>query len=74
MRQTTKSLAFALYSALHSYHRARILSRNATRLLKGDRVERMARNPQTGEEIKVSAAKTVKFNAGHKFKDPSTNN
>uniref|UniRef100_UPI003F499153 HU family DNA-binding protein n=1 Tax=Cupriavidus taiwanensis TaxID=164546 RepID=UPI003F499153 len=36
---------------------------------KGDRAERMARNPQTGEEIKVSAAKTVKFKAGQKFKD-----
>jgi DNA-binding protein HU-beta len=29
----------------------------------------MARNPRTGEEIKVEAAKTVKFKAGQKFKD-----
>mgnify|MGYP002140879987 CR=1 FL=1 len=36
---------------------------------KGERGERMARNPRTGEEIKVEAAKTVKFKAGQKFKD-----
>jgi len=36
---------------------------------KGERGERMARNPRTGEEIKVEAAKTVKFKAGEKFKD-----
>ncbi|AJG21501.1 MULTISPECIES: HU family DNA-binding protein [Cupriavidus] len=35
----------------------------------GERGERMARNPRTGEEIKVEAAKTVKFKAGQKFKD-----
>lgn len=35
----------------------------------GERAERMARNPRTGEEIKVEAAKTVKFKAGQKFKD-----
>ncbi|KAF7963106.1 DNA-binding protein [Cupriavidus sp. UYMU48A] len=35
----------------------------------GERSERMARNPRTGEEIKVEAAKTVKFKAGQKFKD-----
>ena len=34
-----------------------------------ERAERMARNPRTGEEIKVEAAKTVKFKAGQKFKD-----
>jgi DNA-binding protein HU-beta len=36
---------------------------------KGERGERMARNQRTGEEIKVEAAKTVKFKAGQKFKD-----
>lgn len=36
---------------------------------KGERGERVARNPRTGEEIKVQAAKTVKFKAGQKFKD-----
>ncbi|QYY33611.1 HU family DNA-binding protein (plasmid) [Cupriavidus pinatubonensis] len=36
---------------------------------KGDRAERTARNPRTGEEIKVEAAKTVRFKAGQKFKD-----
>jgi DNA-binding protein HU-beta len=36
---------------------------------KGERSERVARNPRTGEEIKVDAAKTVKFKAGQKFKD-----
>lgn len=36
---------------------------------KGERGERTARNPRTGEEITVQAAKTVKFKAGQKFKD-----
>lgn len=36
---------------------------------KGERGERMARNPRTGEEIRVEAAKTVKFKAGQRFKD-----
>ena len=36
---------------------------------KGERGERIARNPRTGEEIKVGAAKTVKFKAGQKFKE-----
>jgi DNA-binding protein HU-beta len=35
----------------------------------GERGERVARNPHTGEEITVAAAKTVKFKAGQKFKD-----
>jgi DNA-binding protein HU-beta len=35
----------------------------------GERGERKARNPRTGEEITVEAAKTVKFKAGQKFKD-----
>lgn len=35
----------------------------------GERNERMARNPRTGGEITVPAAKTVKFKAGQKFKD-----
>lgn len=36
---------------------------------KGERAERTARNPRTGEEITVQAAKTVKFKAGQKFKE-----
>jgi len=36
---------------------------------KGERAERTARNPRTGEEIKVEAAKTVKFKAGQRFKE-----
>ncbi|MWL91417.1 HU family DNA-binding protein [Cupriavidus sp. SW-Y-13] len=36
---------------------------------KGERGERMARNPRTGEEIRVEAAQTVKFKAGQRFKD-----
>ncbi|NYI02834.1 HU family DNA-binding protein [Cupriavidus plantarum] len=36
---------------------------------KGERGERMARNPRTGEEIRVEAVKTVKFKAGQRFKD-----
>ena len=32
------------------------------------RAERMARNPQTGEMVKVPARKSAKFTAGAKFK------
>ncbi|MEC5218755.1 DNA-binding protein HU-beta [Actimicrobium sp. GrIS 1.19] len=35
----------------------------------GSRAERTGRNPRTGEEITISAAKTVKFAAGKAFKD-----
>lgn len=35
----------------------------------GNRAERTGRNPRTGEEIKIAAAKTVKFSAGKAFKD-----
>ncbi len=35
----------------------------------GKRAERTGRNPRTGEEIKIAAAKTVKFTAGKAFKD-----
>jgi len=33
------------------------------------RAARTGRNPQTGETIKIPAAKTVKFSAGKAFKD-----
>lgn len=35
----------------------------------GKRAARTGRNPQTGEAIKIAAAKTVKFSAGKGFKD-----
>lgn len=35
----------------------------------GKRAARVGRNPQTGEAIKIAAAKTVKFSAGKTFKD-----
>jgi DNA-binding protein HU-beta len=35
----------------------------------GKRAARIGRNPRTGEEIKIAAAKTVKFAAGKGFKD-----
>ncbi len=35
----------------------------------GKRAARTGRNPRTGEEIKIAAAKTVKFAAGKAFKD-----
>jgi DNA-binding protein HU-beta len=35
----------------------------------GKRAARTGRNPQTGETIKIAAAKTVKFSAGKAFKD-----
>lgn len=35
----------------------------------GKRAARVGRNPQTGAELKIPAAKTVKFTAGKAFKD-----
>jgi DNA-binding protein HU-beta len=35
----------------------------------GERAARTGRNPQTGETIKIAAAKTIKFTAGKAFKD-----
>ncbi|WP_343671340.1 HU family DNA-binding protein [Paraburkholderia heleia] len=35
----------------------------------GERAARSGRNPSTGEEIQIAAAKTVKFTAGKAFKD-----
>ena len=35
----------------------------------GNRAARTGRNPSTGEEIAIAAAKTVKFTAGKAFKD-----
>lgn len=35
----------------------------------GERAARTGRNPQTGEALKIAAAKTVKFIAGKSFKD-----
>jgi DNA-binding protein HU-beta len=35
----------------------------------GSRAARVGRNPATGEEIQIAAAKTVKFAAGKAFKD-----
>jgi DNA-binding protein HU-beta len=35
----------------------------------GSRAARVGRNPATGEEIQIAAAKTVKFTAGKAFKD-----
>ncbi len=35
----------------------------------GNRAARTGRNPKTGEEITIPAAKTVKFTAGKAFKD-----
>ena len=34
-----------------------------------NRKERVGRNPQTGEEIKIAASKTPKFKAGKSFKE-----
>ncbi|WP_345816676.1 HU family DNA-binding protein (plasmid) [Paraburkholderia sp. PREW-6R] len=35
----------------------------------GARAARVGRNPSTGAEIQIAAAKTVKFSAGKAFKD-----
>jgi DNA-binding protein HU-beta len=37
--------------------------------LSGARAERTGRNPRTGEDITIAAAKTVRFTAGKAFKD-----
>jgi DNA-binding protein HU-beta len=37
--------------------------------LSGNRAERSGRNPRTGENITIAAAKTVRFSAGKAFKD-----
>lgn len=34
-----------------------------------ERAEREGRNPRTGETIKISASKTIKFKAGSKLKE-----
>ena len=39
----------------------------------GSRAARTGRNPRTGEEIKIAAAKTIKFSAGKAFKDAVNN-
>jgi DNA-binding protein HU-beta len=36
---------------------------------RGERAARTGRNPQTGETLEISAAKTVKFTPGKNFKD-----
>ncbi len=38
-------------------------------LKQGERKARVGRNPKTGKEIKISAAKTIRFTAGKGFKD-----
>jgi DNA-binding protein HU-beta len=35
----------------------------------GHRAARTGRNPRTGEDIQIAAAKTIKFSAGKAFKD-----
>jgi DNA-binding protein HU-beta len=35
----------------------------------GERAARVGRNPSTGAEMQIAAAKTVKFTAGKAFKD-----
>jgi DNA-binding protein HU-beta len=35
----------------------------------GERAARVGRNPSTGAEIQIAAAKTVKFTAGKAFKE-----
>ena len=39
------------------------------RLVKAERKARMGRNPQTGEQIKIKASKTVGFKPGKQLKD-----
>lgn len=36
---------------------------------RGERAARVGRNPRTGEVLKISASKTVKFTAGKAFKE-----
>lgn len=37
--------------------------------LSGNRAERTGRNPRTGEDITIAAARTVRFSPGKAFKD-----
>ncbi|MES2831647.1 MAG: HU family DNA-binding protein [Pseudomonadota bacterium] len=39
----------------------------------GSRAARTGRNPRTGEDIQIAAAKTVKFSVGKAFKDAVNN-
>lgn len=39
----------------------------------GDRAARTGRNPRTGEQIQIPAAKVIKFRAGQKLKDAINN-
>jgi DNA-binding protein HU-beta len=39
------------------------------RLVKAERKARLGRNPQTGEQIKIKASKTVGFKPGKQLKD-----
>ncbi len=65
---------FALNSAMDNIKKA-VTKGDSVQLIgfgtfsSGKRAARVGRNPETGEAIKIAAAKTVKFTAGKAFKD-----
>jgi DNA-binding protein HU-beta len=71
---TKASAEKLLHSALHQIIKVLTKGDNVTLVgfgtfKSGKRAARVGRNPATGKEIKIAAAKTVKFSAGKGFKD-----
>ncbi|MBB5422637.1 DNA-binding protein HU-beta [Paraburkholderia sp. JPY158] len=72
---TTKALAGETLDALIGTITAAVTQGDTVQLIgfgsfsTGARAARVGRNPSTGAEIQIPAAKTVKFTAGKAFKD-----
>ncbi len=72
--ETKASTAAAIDAILETVTRA-VTAGDAVQLIgfgsfsTGQRAARVGRNPSTGAEIQIPAAKTVKFTAGKAFKD-----
>ncbi|MEX3634568.1 HU family DNA-binding protein [Paraburkholderia sp. BR14320] len=72
---TTKALAGETLDALIGTITAAVTRGDTVQLVgfgsfsTGARAARVGRNPATGAEIQIAAAKTVKFTAGKAFKD-----
>ncbi|REE07315.1 DNA-binding protein HU-beta [Paraburkholderia sp. BL27I4N3] len=72
---TSKALAAETLDALIGTIMATVTKGDAVQLIgfgafsTGERAARVGRNPATGAEINIPAAKTVKFSAGKAFKD-----
>ncbi|SDR61374.1 HU family DNA-binding protein [Paraburkholderia tuberum] len=72
---TSKALAAETLDALLRTITAAVTKGDTVQLIgfgsfsTGERAARTGRNPATGAEIQIAAAKTVKFTAGKAFKD-----